>query len=120
MAATTGRARGVRAHVGGSPFVALSAPFASIDELKGYGKDVRDSLGSGIIALVMDDDAPQLWVTVSDDLVTTGVSAGDLVAAAMPALHGRGGGRPQMAQGKGTERSGIPEALAAIEAHLGR
>ena len=49
-----------------------------------------------------------------------GVSAADLVAAAMPALEGRGGGRPQMAQGKGTARSGIPAALAAIEASLGR
>ena len=106
--------------VGGRPLVTLAAPFASMEELKAYAKDVRDALGSGIIALVMDDEAPQLWVTVSDDLVSTGISAAELVAAAMAPLGGRGGGRPQMAQGKGTTRSGIPAALAAVEAYLGR
>ena len=57
-------------------------------------------------------------MTVSDDLVARGISAGDLVTAAMPALSGRGGGRPNMAQGRGTRREGVAEALAAIRAHL--
>ena len=34
----------------------------------------------------------------------------------MPAINGRGGGRPQMAQGKGDRQAGVAEALAAIEA----
>jgi alanyl-tRNA synthetase len=57
-------------------------------------------------------------VTVSDDLVGRGISAGDLVTAAMPAIAGRGGGRPGMAQGRGTHRAGLSEALAAIRARL--
>ena len=36
-------------------------------------------LGSGVIALGLDADEPQLFVTVSDDLVARGISAGDLV-----------------------------------------
>jgi alanyl-tRNA synthetase len=36
----------------------------------------------------------------------------------MPALDGKGGGRPEMAQGKGTRRDGIPAALDAIRAAL--
>ena len=71
-----------------------------------------------VIALVLDANEPQLFITVSDDLVTRGISAGDLVTAAMPALAGRGGGRPNMAQGRGTRREGVAEALAAIRAHL--
>ena len=59
--------------VAGIPFVGLAAPFASMDELKAYAKDVHGSLGSGIITLVMDDEAPQVWVTVSDDLVARGL-----------------------------------------------
>jgi len=104
--------------VGGMPFVALAAPFASMEELKAYAKDVHGALGSGIITLVMDDELPQVWVTVSDDLVARGLSAARLVAAAMPAINGRGGGRPQMAQGKGDRQAGIAEALAAVEAAL--
>ena len=55
----------------------------------------------------LDADEPQLFVTVSDDLVARGISAGDLVTAAMPAIEGRGGGRPAMAQGRGTRREGL-------------
>ena len=102
--------------VGGVPFAALAAPFASMEELKAYAKDVHGVLGSGIITLVMDDESPQVWVTVSDDLVQRGFSAADLVRVAMPAIDGRGGGRPQMAQGKGDRQSGVADALAAIEA----
>jgi alanyl-tRNA synthetase len=40
------------------------------------------------------------------------------VTAAMPALEGRGGGRPAMAQGRGTRRDGLAAALTAIRSHL--
>jgi alanyl-tRNA synthetase len=79
---------------------------------------VRRLLGSGVIALALDAEEPQLFVTVSDDLVASGVSAGDLVRAAMPLLDGKGGGRPEMAQGRGTRREGLPGAMAAIRSRL--
>jgi len=104
--------------VGDTPFVGLAAPFAGMDELKAYAKDVRGALGSGIIAIVLDDDAPQVWVTVSDDLVARGVSAAELVGAAMGPLGGRGGGRPGMAQGKGERREAIGAALDAMRARV--
>jgi alanyl-tRNA synthetase len=105
-------------HIGDVPVVAMAAPFTSMEELKAYAKDVRGVLGSGIIALVLDDDPPQVWVTVSDDLVARGVSAADLVGAAMGPLDGRGGGRPNMAQGKGEHRHEIQAALDAIRARV--
>ena len=74
--------------------------------------------GSGVVALALDAAEPQLFVTVSEDLVARGISAGDLVNAAMPAIDGRGGGRPAMAQGRGTRREGLDAALAAIRARL--
>jgi alanyl-tRNA synthetase len=104
--------------IGDVPVVAFAAPFAGMDELKAYARDVRSALGSGIIALVLDDDAPQAWVTVSDDLVARGLSAADLVAAAMGPLGGRGGGRPGMAQGRGERRDAIGAALDALRARV--
>jgi alanyl-tRNA synthetase len=62
----------------------------------------------------MDSDAPQIFVTVSPDLVARGISAADLVKVAMKPLQGRGGGRPEMAQGMGTVRDGVAPAMAAI------
>ncbi len=98
----------------GVRMVAFAGPFESIDALKGAARDVRDTLGSGVIALGLDSDEPQIFVTVSEDLVERGIAAGDLVRRAVPLLDGRGGGRPEMAQGKGSRREGLPEALDAI------
>jgi alanyl-tRNA synthetase len=53
-------------------------------------------------------------VTVSDDLVDRGLSAGDLVKVAAGPLGAKGGGRAQMAQGMGTRREGLAEAEAAV------
>jgi alanyl-tRNA synthetase len=102
----------------GVRLVAHVGPYPSIDALKGAAKDVRDVLGSGVVALALDADEPQLFVTVSDDLVARGVSAGDLVRTAVGEIDGRGGGRPEMAQGRGTRREGLEAALAAVGAAL--
>jgi alanyl-tRNA synthetase len=105
--------------VGGGRLAIIAAISAgSLDELKGLARDTRATLPSGVIAFVHDADEPQLFVTVSDDLVGAGISAGDLVRTAMPLLDGKGGGRPEMAQGKGTRREGIADALAAIRSAL--
>jgi len=98
----------------GVRLVTFVGPYPSIDEMKGAAKDVRGVLGSGVIALGLDAEEPQLFVTVSDDLVSRGVSAGDLVREASQTIDGRGGGRPEMAQGKGSRREGLEDALAAI------
>ncbi len=98
----------------GIKLVAFSGSFDSPEQWKAYVKEIRGVLGSGVIALVMDGDAPQIFVTVSPDLVARGVSAGELVKVALKPMEGRGGGRPEMAQGMGTRRDGIGGALAAI------
>jgi alanyl-tRNA synthetase len=100
--------------------VAFAGPYDSIDALKGAARDLRGVLGSGVIALGLDADEPQLFVTVSDDLVGRGIAAGDLVREAMAAIDGRGGGRSEMAQGKGTRREGLPAALDAVRSRLTR
>jgi alanyl-tRNA synthetase len=98
----------------GVRFVGWSGELESIDALKGFARDVRGALPSGVIAVGLDDDEPQLFVTVSDDLVARGIAAGPLVQQAVIAIEGRGGGRPQMAQGRGTRREGLGEAIAAV------
>jgi alanyl-tRNA synthetase len=76
-----------------------------------------------VIALGLDADEPQIFVTVSADLVERGLAAGALVQRAVARFDGRGGGRPEMAQGKGTRRDGLAAALdevrQAIQSHAG-
>jgi len=109
---------GAREVAPGVRLVAAAVPYDSMEALKGAARDVSGTLGSGVVALALDAPEPQLFVTVSEDLVSRGISAGELVSTAMPAIDGRGGGRPAMAQGRGTRRDGLPAALAAIRARL--
>jgi alanyl-tRNA synthetase len=102
----------------GVRLVAFAGSFESIDAMKGTAKDLRGVLGSGVIVLGLDGDEPQLFVSVSDDLVTRGIAAGDLVRDAVTAIDGRGGGRAEMAQGKGTHREGLPAALDVVRSRL--
>ncbi len=102
----------------GVRLVAFAGPFDSVDAMKGFSKDLRGALGSGVIALGLEAEAPAVWVTVSDDLVADGISAGTLVRTMVGHIDGKGGGRPEMAQGMGTRRDGLAEALAAATAEL--
>ncbi|HTK44319.1 MAG TPA: alanine--tRNA ligase [Patescibacteria group bacterium] len=104
--------------IDGVSIVTLAAPFESPDAMKGYAKDVRAALGANVIALVLDADAPQIFITADETAVAKGVSAGDLVKVAIPAIDGKGGGRPEMAQGRGTKRDGVGPALEAIRASV--
>ncbi|HSS35357.1 MAG TPA: alanine--tRNA ligase, partial [Patescibacteria group bacterium] len=103
----------------GVRLIAFSGPYASIEALKSAAKDLRGLVPSGVLALGLDADEPQVFVTVSDDLVGRGIAAGDLVRVAATHIDGKGGGRPEMAQGKGTRRDGLPAALEAIATALG-
>ena len=104
--------------INGVALVAYAGTFPSMDAVKGFAKDVRGGLHSGVIVIALDDPEPQLFVTVTDDLVARGIAAGDLVRLAASAIDGKGGGRPEMAQGKGTRREGLPAALDAIRQRL--
>ena len=100
----------------GVSIVTVAAPFESPDAMKGYAKDLRSALGANVIALALDSDEPQIFVTADETAVAKGVSAGDLVKLAIGAIDGKGGGRPEMAQGRGTKRAGLDAAMEAIKA----
>ena len=98
----------------GVRLVAFAGHFDAPEQWKGFVREIGAALPSGVIAVAAEGEAPQIFVTVSPDLVGRGISAGELVKVAMKPMEGRGGGRPQMAQGTGTRREGVAPALAAI------
>jgi alanyl-tRNA synthetase len=104
--------------VDGTKFVSYSGEFDSMKDLQSFARALRAELGDGVIALGLEADEPQLFVTVSDDLVSRGVSAGSLVNEGAPVFEGRGGGRAEMAQARGTRRDRLPSALTAIRESL--
>jgi alanyl-tRNA synthetase len=48
-----------------------------------------------------------------------GLNAGDLLKTAAPLIGGRGGGKPDLAQGGGSDPEGIPGALSAVRDAVG-
>ena len=90
-----------------------------MDELKAWARDVRSSLGSGVIAAGLEDEEqPQLFVTVSDDLVEQGLDAAALVRDAVAESGGKGGGRPEMAQGRLPRPDALADALQKLRERL--
>jgi alanyl-tRNA synthetase len=79
---------------------------------------LRDRLGSGVIVLGAERDGKaSLLVAVTKDL-SGKIHAGNLVAAIVGHVDGRGGGRPDLAQAGGSNPQGLPAALAAAPAAL--
>jgi len=85
--------------------------------LRGAVDEARARIGSGVVALVaVNEGRASVAVGVSDGL---GLSAVDLVKAAVAMLGGQGGGgRPDMAQGGGPDGSKAAEALEAVKSAL--
>ncbi len=103
------------------PLVSYMGGFRSMDELKAWAREVRGALGSGIIVAGLEDpEQPQLFVTVSDDLVAQGVDASALIREAVSASGGKGGGRPEMAQGRLPETAALQGALQRLRERLVR
>jgi len=102
----------------GVSLVTVAAPFESSEAMKGYAKDLRSALGANVVALVLDGDEPQIFVTADESAVAKGVSAGELVKVAVAPIGGKGGGRPELAQGRGTNRDGVAQALEVIRASV--
>ena len=96
-------------------------PFGSFDALRKTVLDVRSRLGEQapvVVALagVSADDKPMVAVATNDAARKAGIRAGDLVRGASKMLGGGGGGKPDFAQGGGTDASQIDAALSALEA----
>ena len=66
-----------------------------------------------------DEESGKLTIVaaVPDVQIKRGLAAGDWVRVAAAAAGGRGGGKPDMAQGGGTDLTKLREVLSAAKAH---
>jgi alanyl-tRNA synthetase len=106
--------------VGGLKLYARAVSGVEMKDLKSMADEAKQSIGSGIVAIVAlsEDGKASVVVAVTPDLVARH-SAVDLVRIASATLGGKGGGgRPDMAQAGGPDGAKAEAALAAIEAAL--
>ena len=115
-------AKGARRH-GSALVVATDAPEgASGDDLRKLVLDVRGRLGEDepvVVAMTaVPKDRPVVVIATNKAAQKAGIKAGDLVGVAARALGGGGGGKPDIAQGGGSDASKVDEALRAVEARV--
>ncbi|MFN0010758.1 MAG: alanine--tRNA ligase [Phycisphaerales bacterium] len=74
---------------------------------------------SAVLLVSPDSDAGKLTIiaAVPDALIKRGLAAGDWVKVAAAACGGRGGGKPDLAQGGGTDLSKLKDVLSEAQKH---
>ncbi|WP_350349782.1 alanine--tRNA ligase [Agromyces sp. G08B096] len=93
------------------------------DELRSLATAVRGRLGdaASVVALTADvGGKPLAIVATSPAAREAGANAGALAKTMAATLGGGGGGKPDLAQGGGSDVGAIPAALEAVRAELGR
>ena len=100
--------------VAGVKVLAANVDGADAKSLRDTLDQCKNKLGSAVILLsAITDDKVALAAGVTSDL-TGRVKAGDLMREVAQRLGGKGGGRPDMAQGGGTDIAALPEVLKSV------
>ena len=104
--------------VGGIKFIAKELEADSPKELREIADRIRDKIRSGIVLLgAKKQDRAMLTCVVTKDLAAR-YRAGDIIRQLSGIVGGKGGGRPDMAQGGGNRPKDLDKALNALEGLL--
>jgi alanyl-tRNA synthetase len=107
----------------GVSLVTQDASESAPEELRSFALDVRGRMPVDRPAVVavggVVKGRPQLVVVTNEEARRWGLAAGDLVRAGSAVLGGNGGGKPDVAQGGGSDPDRIGDALLRIEHSIG-
>jgi alanyl-tRNA synthetase len=107
--------------IGGVTVVAEVVPDVDGNGLRALASDIRGRLGSrpGVVALFSPAGEKLSFVVATTKAAQDkGIAAGKLVPSFAEKIGGRGGGKPDMAQGGGTNPAGANEAVTALRAAI--
>ncbi|MBV9301149.1 MAG: alanine--tRNA ligase [Acidobacteriaceae bacterium] len=100
--------------VNGTTIVAETVEGMDRDQLRALADSLRNKAGSAVVVIAsVSDSTIALVSAVSKDL-TGKVHAGKLVREVAAAIGGKGGGRPDMAEGAGKDIKSLPGALESV------
>jgi alanyl-tRNA synthetase len=103
-------------NVNGITVLAAKVPSTSLPILREMGDWLRDRLKSTVIVLgTVHDGKPGFVAMVTPDLVNRGLHAGDIVKQVAAVTGGSGGGKADMAQAGGKDKSKLDEALELVK-----
>lgn len=105
---------GSAVEVGGLKVVASELEGADRKTLMETADQLKNKLGEGVVVLATIEDGKVVLVAGVTKSVTGRIKAGDLMKHLAAQVDGKGGGRPDMAQGGGTNVAKLSEALAGV------
>ncbi|MBD2859508.1 alanine--tRNA ligase [Spongiibacter sp. KMU-158] len=104
--------------IGGVKVLATRVDGVDAKALRDSLDQLKNKLVSGIVLLATEDEGKVVLAAgVTKDL-TGSYKAGDIMKLAAAAVGGKGGGRPDMAQGGGTDVAAIDQALACAATYV--
>ena len=100
---------------GGVKLLVADLPAADPKSLRTTVDQLKDKLKSAVVLLATaKDDKISLVAGVTAD-INTKVKAGELISMVAAQVGGKGGGRPDMAMGGGSDSAALPAALGSVQ-----
>ncbi len=88
---------------------------SDVDGMRELGDRLRDKLGKSVVVLASTKDDKVTFITMaSKDAVAAGAHSGNIVREIAKIAGGGGGGRPDMAQAGGKDKTKVKDALEAV------
>ena len=100
--------------VNGVKLLVESLDNADPKSLRETVEQLKDKLGNAVVVLAAVNDGKVSLVAGVAKALTAQVKAGDIIKDLSAKVSGKGGGRPDMAQGGGTDAQALPKALAGL------
>jgi alanyl-tRNA synthetase len=98
--------------INGLKVLATRVDPADPNVFRGLADQLRDRIKSGVVLIGGEKDGKVvLLVAATKDVVARGIHAGNLLKELAKEVNGRGGGKPDLAQGGGEDPSRIPAAF---------
>jgi alanyl-tRNA synthetase len=104
--------------VSGIKVLAAQLEGATVATLRDTLDQCKNKLGTGVILLAAVEDGKITLVAGVTPNATDRIKAGDVIKHFANQLGGKGGGRPDMAQGGGSDVGALPDVLASFPAWI--
>jgi len=100
----------------GINIISVKVDALDINDLRNWGDLIKEKIKSGVIVLgtELNQNKVGLLAMVTEDLVSKGFDAGNIIRAIAPIVNGRGGGKKTMAQAGGSKVDKLNQALEKV------
>ncbi len=105
--------------VNGATVIAERVEGLDRSQLRTIADSLRNKLGSAVVVLASVNESDIAVVSAVSKDLTSRVQAGKLVGEVAKSIGGKGGGRPDMAEGAGKDQAALSAALAGVYDKVG-